>query len=39
MGEREDNEVPKGTAWLTSWAWWLGIIGIAMTVYFVRHYV
>ena len=37
MGEREDNEIPKGPAWLTSPGWWLSIIAIAVTLYFVRH--
>ena len=37
MGEREDNKIPPGPAWLTSWGWWVGIIAIAVTIYFVRH--
>lgn len=23
MGEKEDNEIPKGPAWLTSWSFWI----------------
>jgi hypothetical protein len=39
MGEKEDNEVPKGPAWLTSPGWWISIAAIALTLYFVRHFV
>ena len=38
MGEKEDNEIPKGPAWLTSPMWWAGIIALAVGQYVVRHY-
>jgi len=38
MGEREDNEIPKGPAWLTSIGWWIGIIAFAIGLYAVRHF-
>lgn len=36
MGEKEDNEVPKGPAWLTSPGWWLAILGLAVVIVAVR---
>lgn len=38
MGEKEDNEVPKGHAWLTSPIWWLQIIAIAVGLVAVRYF-
>jgi len=38
MGEREDNEIPKGPEWLRSPGWWVGIILFALGLYFVRHF-
>lgn len=38
MGEREDNQIPKGPDWLWNPAWWLGIVGIAVVLYLVRHF-
>lgn len=39
MGEKEDNQIPKGPAWLTSPLFWLQMLGLALVIYFVRHYV
>lgn len=36
MGEKEDNEVPKGPAWLTSPTWWVSIAAIAVGLVAVR---
>ena len=36
MGEREDNEIPKGPDWLRSPAWWIGIAGLAVVIVAVR---
>lgn len=38
MGEREDNEIPKGPEWLWSPAWWIGIIAFGLGLYAVRHF-
>ena len=38
MGEREDNEIPKGPDWLTSPAWWIGIILFGIGLYLTRHF-
>lgn len=38
MGEREDNEIPKGPAWLTSPWWWVTIGIFAVGLYAARHY-
>ena len=38
MGEREDNEVPKGPAWLTSPRWWIQIVTIAVALVAIRYF-
>lgn len=38
MGEKEDNEIPKGPAWLTSPGWWFSIISLAIGVVAVRYF-
>jgi hypothetical protein len=38
MGEKEDNEIPKGPDWLTSPAWWIGIILFGVGLYLTRHF-
>ena len=37
MGEREDNEIPKGPEWLTSPGWWFGLLAFAIGVVAVRY--
>lgn len=38
MGEREDNEIPKGPEWLTNPWWWVSIAGFALGLLLVRHF-
>lgn len=38
MGEREDNEVPKGPAWLTSSGWWWQLITVAVGLVLIRYF-
>lgn len=37
MGEKEDNQIPKGPDWLSNPFWWVGIVAFALGLYFVRH--
>ena len=38
MGEREDNEIPKGPEWLRSWGWWLQLVGVAVALVAIRYF-
>jgi len=38
MGEREDNEIPKGPLWLTSWRFWLQLLAVAVALVAARYY-
>ena len=38
MGEREDNEIPKGPDWLTSPSWWVQIVGMAVGLVAIRYF-
>lgn len=38
MGEKEDNEIPKGPAWLTSPGWWVHIIVVAAGLVAIRYF-
>lgn len=37
MGEKEDNETPKGPEWLWNPWWWIAIAAFAVTAYAVRN--
>jgi hypothetical protein len=38
MGEREDNEIPKGPDWLTSRGWWWQVITVAVGLVLIRYF-
>lgn len=38
MGEREDNQIPKGPDWLTSWSWWFAIVGMGAALVAARWF-
>lgn len=38
MGEREDNEIPKGPEWLWNPVWWISIIAFGLGLYAVRQF-
>jgi len=38
MGEREDNEVPKGPDWLTNKGWWWQLITVAVGLVLIRYF-
>lgn len=38
MGEREDNEIPPGPAWLTSKGWWVQIAAMAIGLVAIRYF-
>lgn len=38
MGEREDNEIPKGPDWLSSPGWWVQVIGLAIGLVAIRYF-